>query len=60
MLAELRAMLAPCPDAALKLWPVGKAVGNVRNTGREELAEEIKLTEALPLMALNLTGSSAN
>ena len=26
-------MLKPCPDEALKIWPVDKRVGNVRNKG---------------------------
>jgi hypothetical protein len=30
---ELLGLLKPCPDEALKIWPVGKAVGNVKNTG---------------------------
>ena len=30
---ELLALLKPCSDDALKIWPVGKAVGNVKNTG---------------------------
>lgn len=30
---DLVALLKPCPDDALKMWPVDKAVGNVRNTG---------------------------
>ena len=30
---ELLAMLKPCPDEALKIWPVDKRVGNVRNKG---------------------------
>jgi putative SOS response-associated peptidase YedK len=30
---ELLGFLKPCPDDALKIWPVGKAVGNVKNTG---------------------------
>jgi hypothetical protein len=30
---ELLAMLRPCPDDVLKIWPVGAAVGNVKNTG---------------------------
>ncbi|MGA9007502.1 MAG: hypothetical protein WB495_11600 [Xanthobacteraceae bacterium] len=30
------ALLKPCPDDALKIWPVGKAVGNVKNTGQVE------------------------
>jgi putative SOS response-associated peptidase YedK len=29
---ELLALLKPCPDEALKMWPVDKAVGNVKNT----------------------------
>jgi putative SOS response-associated peptidase YedK len=32
---ELLAMLKPCPDEWLKIWAVGAAVGNVRNTGPE-------------------------
>ena len=31
---ELVALLKPCPDETLKIWPVRtKAVGNVRNNG---------------------------
>jgi putative SOS response-associated peptidase YedK len=30
---ELLALLRPCPDEALKTWPVDNNVGNVRNTG---------------------------
>jgi putative SOS response-associated peptidase YedK len=30
---ELLALLKPCPDEALKIWPVDKAVGNVKNIG---------------------------
>jgi putative SOS response-associated peptidase YedK len=26
-------MLKPCPEEALKIWPVDKAVGNVKNKG---------------------------
>jgi putative SOS response-associated peptidase YedK len=29
----LLAMLKPCPDESLKIWPVNKMVGNVRNKG---------------------------
>ena len=32
---ELLAMLRPCPDADLKIRPVDKRVGNVRNKGPE-------------------------
>jgi putative SOS response-associated peptidase YedK len=34
---ELLALLKPCPDDALKIWPVDKAVGNVRNKGAQLL-----------------------
>jgi putative SOS response-associated peptidase YedK len=30
---ELLAILKPCPDETLKIWPVDKMVGNVRNNG---------------------------
>ena len=30
---ELFALLKPCPEDVLKIWPVGKAVGNVKNVG---------------------------
>jgi putative SOS response-associated peptidase YedK len=30
---ELVALLKPTPDASLKIWPVGKAVGNAKNKG---------------------------
>jgi putative SOS response-associated peptidase YedK len=32
---ELMALLKPCPDESLKIWPVSKSVGNVRNKGAE-------------------------
>jgi putative SOS response-associated peptidase YedK len=32
---ELMALLKPCPDEALEIWPVDKAVGNVKNTGSQ-------------------------
>jgi putative SOS response-associated peptidase YedK len=35
---ELLALLKPCPDDALKIWPVGKAVGNVKNNGPQLIA----------------------
>ncbi|MGD0723355.1 MAG: SOS response-associated peptidase [Roseiarcus sp.] len=31
--AELAALLGPYPSELMKLWPVGRAVGNVRNDG---------------------------
>jgi hypothetical protein len=34
--AELLAPLKPCPDDALKIWPVGKAVGNVKTIARAQ------------------------
>jgi hypothetical protein len=30
---ELLTLLKPCPDEELKIWPVDKMVGNVRNNG---------------------------
>jgi putative SOS response-associated peptidase YedK len=30
---ELLALLKPCPEDVLKIWPVDKAVGNVKNQG---------------------------
>jgi len=30
---ELLALLKPCPDEALKFWPVDRMVGNVKNNG---------------------------
>ena len=30
---ELLTLLKPCPDEALKIWPVDKMVGNVRKNG---------------------------
>jgi putative SOS response-associated peptidase YedK len=34
---ELFALLKPCPDEMLKIWPVNNKVGNVRNKGAELL-----------------------
>jgi putative SOS response-associated peptidase YedK len=31
----LLALLKPCPDDRLNIWPVNKNVGNVRNKGAE-------------------------
>jgi putative SOS response-associated peptidase YedK len=33
--AELLALLRPCPDDWIKIWPVDNKVGNVKNTGPE-------------------------
>jgi len=32
---ELKALLIPCPNERMKIWPVDKRVGNVRNHGPE-------------------------
>jgi putative SOS response-associated peptidase YedK len=32
-LEELKGLLVPCDDERLKIWPVDKAVGNVKNNG---------------------------
>ncbi len=39
---ELKPMLTQFPSEAMQAWPVGKAVGNVRNQG-PELAERVSL-----------------
>jgi putative SOS response-associated peptidase YedK len=30
---ELLSLLKPCPDEAIKIWPISKMVGNVKNNG---------------------------
>jgi putative SOS response-associated peptidase YedK len=42
--AELKALLRPYPSEKMKLWPVGKAVGNWRNDG-PHLVEPITLDQ---------------
>jgi putative SOS response-associated peptidase YedK len=38
---ELKALLSPCPDEALKVWPVNRTkIGNVRNKGPEVMQRE--------------------
>jgi putative SOS response-associated peptidase YedK len=34
---ELLALLKPCRDEPLKIWPVAKTVGNVKNNGAQLL-----------------------
>jgi putative SOS response-associated peptidase YedK len=34
---ELLAMLKPCANESLKMWPVDRMVGNVKNNGAELL-----------------------
>jgi putative SOS response-associated peptidase YedK len=38
---ELKALLKPCRPELIKMWPVGKAVGNVRNNGPQLAAPEV-------------------
>jgi putative SOS response-associated peptidase YedK len=49
---HLRRLLAPCPDAALKLWPVDRRIGNVRNDGPEFAAPLAPGAIELPAAAL--------
>jgi putative SOS response-associated peptidase YedK len=42
--AELKALLKPYPSEQMKLWPVDKNVGNVRNNG-PDLIRTVALTE---------------
>jgi putative SOS response-associated peptidase YedK len=44
---ELYASLKPCPDEALKVWPVDNAVGNVRNKGPQLIAPRPFLFETV-------------
>jgi putative SOS response-associated peptidase YedK len=44
---ELIAMLKPCPDEALKIWPVDKRVGNVKNKGRDLIEPLVLLVQAM-------------
>jgi putative SOS response-associated peptidase YedK len=41
--AELKALLKPFPADGMKLWPVGREVGNWRNDSRQ-LVEPIALS----------------
>jgi putative SOS response-associated peptidase YedK len=43
----LLALLKPCRDEALKIWPVDKMVGNVRNNG-PQLILPVPNTEEVP------------
>jgi putative SOS response-associated peptidase YedK len=36
--AELLALLKPCPDEALKIWPINRAVGNAKVNGPQLVA----------------------
>jgi putative SOS response-associated peptidase YedK len=45
---ELLMFLKPCPDDVLKIWPVSKAVGNVKNKGAE-LVRAVEAELPLPL-----------
>jgi putative SOS response-associated peptidase YedK len=44
---DLLALLKPCRDEALKIWPVDKMVGNVRNNG-PQLILPVPNTEEVP------------
>ena len=44
---DLLALLKPCPDEALKIWPVDKMVGNVRNNG-PQLILPVRRKEEVP------------
>jgi len=46
---ELKALLVPCPDERVSIWPVHRKVGNVRNDGRE-LTEPVVNQPSLPGM----------
>ena len=45
---QAQALLRPCPEAALAAYPVGKAVGSVRNEGAG-LIERLDAAAARPV-----------
>jgi putative SOS response-associated peptidase YedK len=44
---DLLALLKPYPDEALKIWPVDKMVGNVRNNGPQLVLPVLSKEEVL-------------
>jgi putative SOS response-associated peptidase YedK len=44
---DLLALLKPCPDEALRIWPVDKVVGNVRNNGPQLILPVLSKEEVL-------------
>jgi putative SOS response-associated peptidase YedK len=44
---ELLALLKPCQDDTLKIWPVAKTVGNVKNNGAQLLMPAAAQTDRL-------------
>jgi putative SOS response-associated peptidase YedK len=44
---DLLALLKPCPDEALRIWPVDKMVGNVRNNGPQLILPVLSKEEVL-------------
>jgi hypothetical protein len=55
---ELLALLKPCPDEALKIWPVDKMAGNIRNNGPQlilpVLSNEVPMPTAIRRAALRV------
>src|SRR6266852_1023679 len=51
---ELLALLKPCPDDWLKIWPVDNKVGNVRNRGRELMLPLEELIRTAPYFYLRI------
>ena len=47
---ELYALLRPCPDEAIKIWPVDNKVGSVRNTGPQLIVPVAPEPERLALL----------
>jgi putative SOS response-associated peptidase YedK len=45
---DLPALLGPCPDEALKISPVDKIVGNVRNNGPQLILPVQSIKEEVP------------
>ncbi len=45
---QVQALVRPCPEAALAVYPVGKAVGSVRNEGAGPIAPLLSSREPQP------------
>ena len=46
---DVKALLRPAPNEALRVWPVGRGIGNVKNDG-PELLERCELVERQPAL----------
>jgi hypothetical protein len=47
-------LLAPCRSERIKIWPVGKRIGNVRNNGPDLIDPVADAEEGTPATALEV------